>query len=924
MRSYKYLFLLCIILVCLTGFYGNGKLKAQAELSTAPEIVALIEQADSLIIYNRPDSASILADRGLEKARNAFGEKDTLFASALNTRGYIHLWVHNYQHAESCFNQALAIQEELLVTGHPDIGRTYRLIGYLYWIMARYNEAEDMTRRSLSIYDKAGMNNYAGVADAWFVLCLILSNKGDYKAGEEAFFHAKAIYENSYCENHPRMALVWAARAYFENDLKRTLSLYKKAIEILDESCGPGHPWTAIPYYNTAAINFYKGNYAEAESFFNEVIKTAESSFTSNSSLIGGTYQWLGKIYSSRGEYANAEHYFKKALSIFESRYGNNDISMVDLADLYGSTGEYDKAAAHYKRDWQKRYNYIQYAFTATSEMQKIRYLRTYPIVDESHLSLCFIYDDPGLKQSALDMVFKSKAIILDALAAEKEVAYCSNDEKIAGKVQQYAEICGKIAALSLAAGRGTEPAGLAYHLNNLYEIKDSLEQELSNDCYEFEEDISARKYGVSDIARLIPDDAVLWEYFKYSPYDFNKIGTAQEKFGPRRYMAFTLDNLGQINVIDIGEVKMIDSLISACRDLIYDSHDDIYSGDEHSAEQKLGDVTSKLYNYLFQPLFNLNSKKTRIIVSPEGLINLLPFEILACPDGKHVLEKFLLSYLSSGRDLQRLKKPHNKSNWALILANPDFYLPTEVAAQNRLDLINDTQYVDYIFMPFRGASGCLDRLFTPLYHTEKEMELVAEKLENMINLDVKAYSGHNALEEVIKGMSVAPKVLHISTHGFFCADEENISENPLLRSGLAFVGANSIMNEISEQSPAGEDGILTALEVSSINLLGTELVVLSACETGVGEIQRSEGVYGLRRAFQLAGARTILSSMWAVPDKQTRDLMTAFYENWLSGQSKAEALRNSALTIIEERRKAKGSAHPLFWGGFILIGDPD
>jgi CHAT domain-containing protein len=150
--------------------------------------------------------------------------------------------------------------------------------------------------------------------------------------------------------------------------------------------------------------------------------------------------------------------------------------------------------------------------------------------------------------------------------------------------------------------------------------------------------------------------------------------------------------------------------------------------------------------------------------------------------------------------------------------------------------------------------------------------------------------------------------------------------DNPLLRAGLALAGANRRVAGGSagtvDPRPM-EDGILTALEVSGLDLTGTELVVLSACETGMGDVRSGEGVFGLRRAFRLAGAESIVMSLWAVPDRPTSELMERFYGYWLDGRSGSSALRRAALDLLEARRREKGAAHPLFWGGFILAGDP-
>jgi CHAT domain-containing protein len=140
----------------------------------------------------------------------------------------------------------------------------------------------------------------------------------------------------------------------------------------------------------------------------------------------------------------------------------------------------------------------------------------------------------------------------------------------------------------------------------------------------------------------------------------------------------------------------------------------------------------------------------------------------------------------------------------------------------------------------------------------------------------------------------------------------------------LILAGANRTIAEMNPDGLSDDDGILTALEAAHLNLGNTDLVVLSACQTGVGDVRSGEGVFGLRRAFQQAGARSIIMSLYEVPDETTSDLMTRFYENWLSDESKASALRNASLDLLAQRRAEGKSDHPLFWGGFILVGDPN
>ena len=155
-----------------------------------------------------------------------------------------------------------------------------------------------------------------------------------------------------------------------------------------------------------------------------------------------------------------------------------------------------------------------------------------------------------------------------------------------------------------------------------------------------------------------------------------------------------------------------------------------------------------------------------------------------------------------------------------------------------------------------------------------------------------------------------APRFLHIATHGFFLGPHAAV-DNPLLRSGLALSGANF--------KPAERGaGILTALEASNLNLWGTKLVTLSACDTGVGEIKNGEGVYGLRRAFFLAGAETLVMSLWSVTDNVTRDMMSAYYGGLSQGLGRGDALRQAQLAMLGKAR----TRHPFYWASFIQAGE--
>jgi CHAT domain-containing protein len=304
-------------------------------------------------------------------------------------------------------------------------------------------------------------------------------------------------------------------------------------------------------------------------------------------------------------------------------------------------------------------------------------------------------------------------------------------------------------------------------------------------------------------------------------------------------------------------------------------------------------------------------------------MLNLIPFEALIDENGRYLIERYSFSYLTSGRDLLRMRVARASKSEPMIFADPSFGEPAlslsnagstrsrAAASRRKPRTVTTNQDLSNVY-------------FSSLAGTAVEAQTIKSLFP-----EATLFTGQQATESALKSAS-APRILHVATHGFFLQDAAIVTsslardsgstralnaiakvENPLLRSGLALAGANI-------NKGTNDDGILTALEASGLNLWGTKLVTLSACDTGVGVVKNGEGVYGLRRAFMLAGTETLVMSMWPVSDNVTRELMTAYYKGLKEGLGRGEALRRVKLIMMSR----KDRQHPFYWASFIQSGE--
>jgi CHAT domain-containing protein len=440
-------------------------------------------------------------------------------------------------------------------------------------------------------------------------------------------------------------------------------------------------------------------------------------------------------------------------------------------------------------------------------------------------------------------------------------------------------------------------------------------------------EDASAEVWvGLDQLRGAVPADAVFIDFFCFPVMNFRPTGQASQ-WEPVRCAAWIIPpaGKGKVVLVDLGDLDKIEQAIARALEVLRDGPSARSEVEGMKTAQAALQRISKL---ILEPLLPHIGGTRRWIVSPDSQLWLVPWNALLLPDGEFVIEKHTVTHVVSARDL--LRPAQERSNQpALALADPDY----------DLDLRDTPREEAGARAPI--SRGMLNARWPRLPGTAREISGIAPKLQTLTGRSPEVLTGEKAVEAAVK-KARRPRILVLSTHGFFLGSQAPASgqelasierglklekpttsqpaaaeeplENPLLRCGLILAGANR-----RSEAATTDDGVLTGLEIVGADLRGTELVVLSACETGLGTLRQGEGVAGLRQAFHLAGAESVVATLWKIPDEETAQLMTSFFEHLASGKTRADALRQAQLTLIQSRRRQHGVAHPYWWAAFTL-----
>ncbi|MBX7222898.1 MAG: CHAT domain-containing protein [Blastocatellia bacterium] len=857
----------------------------------------------ALLYHAKGDYAKAepLFQRALAIDEKMLGAEHQFVAADLNNLAILYWSKGDYAASEPLYRRSLAISEKVLGADHPDVANSLNSLAGLYLTQGDYAKAEPLIQRALAIYEKTMGADDPLTASALNSLAFIYRKKGDFAKAEPLYRRALANMEKALGPDHPDVGRVLNNLAWLsmeKNDYSQAELLYQRVLAIYEKRLGPDHPETATSLNNLAVVYQGKGDSAKAEALRQRVLAIREKALGANHPLTAQSLHNLAGQYRARGDYAKAEPLYLRALAIYEKTFGKDhpetSTNLNSLALLYQATGDLTQGIQFRIRCNHTTERDLMRNLVTGSESQKALYLKQTGKRTDQTLSLHLqaAPQSRAAQEAALTVILRRKGRSLDAMTSAIETLRRRQTPETQKLLDEYARLAGQISVLTL---RGPGKKNPAEHLAALQELevqKDKLEAEISQRSGEFKAQVTP--ITVEGVQQEIPPEAALVEYAVYQPFDVKT-----QKFGTPRYAVYVLNQRGEIRFADLGETTPIDQAVTVLRTCL--------SNRANSLEKAVKPAAQTLDKLVLKPVRALVGKSTHLFVSPDGALNLIPFAALVDEEGKFLVEQYTLTYLTSGRDLLRLGLKSASQDPPLVLADPDY------AAGKGPELLG------HAFKALRRLTG------THLEGTQIKAVLPDASLR------MEAEATEAALKQVRR-----PALLHIATHGFFLADDTkqtpagdetrqlereqenppvNVEalrqSNPLLRSVLFFAGAN-------QGGSADNDGVMTALEAAQLDLWGTKLVTLSACDTALGDVKNGDGVYGLRRALVLAGSEAQMMSLWPVSDQGTRELMIAYYTRLKAGEGRSEALRNVQLRLLKDPKRQ----HPYYWASFIQSGE--
>jgi CHAT domain-containing protein/Tfp pilus assembly protein PilF len=740
---------------------------------------------------------------------------------------------------------------------------------------------------------------------------------GQYDEAEKYYLKAQEIRKDQLPPYHMHVVQTACGLGYVylsrrsPGDLKKAQDLFERTRKGLGDDHLAEHPDRARLFHGLGDLYQALGKSADAqqhyqlaEDVWKKVAKQGERSV--DEALTLGRMGWL---LQAGGKYNSAKELFQDALDLrlakLSASHPDVAMSQDNLAGLYAAQGKWTDAARLAEQARQNSHRYVRHILPAQREEVQLSFLRLQH-EDDLHAALSIGWarrSDPEMARATAVWLVNSKGLVHETLAEQKLMERDLRDPNRAKLVGRLREVRRQLSALTFGDISLKQLESRRKEMDLLGQEEQELGEKLVKSSGRRAE--GQNWVNLEEVRQGLPPDAVLIEIARLRIWDFQVKGI-ERVWQPEHYVAWLIPAPGPapVRVVDLGEAAKTDKAVQDVRDA-FESATQIYEKDPSALATKKSEQTIRrplqaLGDVILKPLLPHLTACQHLIIGGDGDLWLVPWAALPLEEG-YAIERFQVTYLVTGRDLVGKRSPAT-STAPVIFADPDYDL-----AGNGAPAPSGP--------PVKRLLGKAERL----ENSRGEAQAVIPSLKELTGKDATLVVGADATKVAFQKV-VRPEVLFVSTHGFALGDKEVaeglVRPNPWLHSGLAFAGCNRPV------ARNGDNGILTANEILDMDLRGTRLVALSACQTGLGKVVRGDGVRGLHQAFQLAGARTVLATLWSVPDEETRGLTTTLFSKLAKNKGRiGAALREAQLEKIHSDRESFDTTHPFYWGAFTLTG---
>ncbi len=870
------------------------------------------------VIHGRYSEAEPLFKEALEMRRHIFKGDHPELAGSINNMAMFNNGQGRYADAEPLYKEALEMRRRLFNGDHPELAESINNMAAFNNGRGNYNEAEPLYKEALEMYRRIFKGDHPDLANSINNMAYFYNGRGNYNEAEPLYKEALEMRRRFFKGDHPDLAGSINNMALFYDDrgnYKDAEPLYKEGLEMSRHLFKGDHPELATSINNMAYFYDGRGNYNEAEPLYKEALEMRRRFFKGDHPDLANSINNMAMFYNERGRYSEAEPLYKEALEmrrrLFKGGHPYLSNSINQMASFYKRWGRYDDAEHLYLELMTVCYNMLNNYFPSLSEEEKGQYFNTFSKYYLQFNNFAFLRykESPQILETMFDNQLLTKGMLLSSTNKVRSRILSSNDTTLIQLFNSWKDKKEYIAKLYLLSKALLEKKKI--NLDSIIKSANEQEKELTKRSEIFQKQYDMQKLNWKDVQKNLEKDEAIVEIVRINLIEKGRITD-------------TVFYSALIVMKKSKEPELV--LLKNGAEL-----EKLYIKNYHnSIQNQLEDKDS--YSQFWEPIAKKLKGIKTVYLSPDGVYNQINLATLMNPKTEHYLSDDVdIRVVTSTRDLVERKEnplnpPLKKGEMVVeLFGDPMFNLDST----KHLELAN--AIAENRTREFYYLGNTLDSTtrggIIPLPSTRTEIEQIANEFTKK-GWNVNSHLGEKALEEAVKGVD-NPRILHIATHGKFLKDIEirndemlmgmetkRVAENPLLRSFLLFSGAENTLNNQKLENQNIDDGLLTAYEAMNLNLDKTDLVVLSACETGLGEIKNGEGVYGLQRAFQQAGAKSIIMSLWTVPDKETQELMTSFYSKWLNGKDKRTAFN-------EARNEMRDKYHyPYYWGGFVMVGE--